>query len=305
MRIGIVMPAFDVAPYIADAIRSVLAQTHQSWILTIVDDGSADATAAIAAGFTDPRIHLIRQPNAGVSAARNRGIVATDADAVVFLDADDWLAPDALCVLSAALLATPGAIAAIGSYRRVPNGTIHRPRAGDLLEPLLVRNLFANGGHLLIRRQFLEATGPFNANLSYGEDWEYWTRLARLGLFAAATSRTPLLFVRERPGSAYLGMAAHPESFAPCMNAIFSASELMSRFTPAALAQLRRRADAENDWVVGRELIRHGKVAMGRSFLHRSVRAAPSIKRLALLAAAWLPPPRIAPFRSYPVPEPV
>jgi glycosyltransferase involved in cell wall biosynthesis len=312
MRIGIVTPAFDVARYIGDAVRSVLAQTHRSWTMTIVDDGSSDETAAIAARFGDPRIRLIRQHNTGVSVARNRGVLATNAEAVLFLDADDWISPDALSTLAAALRAAPEAVAAVGAYQRVPDGSaegpksgagggrIWRPFAGDLLRTLLVRNLFANGGHLLIRRQVLEAAGPFDPGLCYGEDWEYWTRLARLGSFAASRTSAPVLFVRERAGGAYRGMAARPEAFVPCMDAIFNTPALKSRFSVAELASLRRRAEAENDWIVGRELIRHGKAADGRHFLRRSVIAAPSLKRLALLIAASSPMTRIGPFRSYP-----
>ncbi|MGA3001853.1 MAG: glycosyltransferase family A protein [Acetobacteraceae bacterium] len=308
MRIGIVTPAFNVAPYIGDAIRSVLAQTHQAWTMTVVDDGSIDQTAAIAASFDDPRVRLIRQRNAGVSAARNTGLAATNAETVVFLDADDWLSPNALFILAATLRADPGATAAVGPYQRVLAGKpdrgspVSRPRSGDLLEALLVRNLFANGGHLLIRRHVLEAAGPFNRSLSYGEDWEYWTRLARFGTFAAAHVRAPLLFVRERHDSAYRAMAVRPEAFVPCMNAIFAAPELKSNFSAATLAQLRRRAEAENNWVVGRELIRHGRVTEGRQFLRRSVVAAPGLKRLALLTSVSLPVLRIGPFRSYPMP---
>jgi hypothetical protein len=170
---------------------------------------------------------------------------------------------------------------------------------------LLVRNLFANGGHLLIRRQFLAAAGPFNPSLAYGEDWEYWIRLACLGSFAAAPTRRPMLFVRERWGGAYRGMAARPEAFVPCMDAIFNAPALKSRFNAEELRSLRRRAEAENDWIVGRELIRHGNPADGRHFLRRSVVAAPGLKRLALLIAASSPITRIGPFRSYPVPDTV
>ena len=313
MHIGIVTPAFDVAPYIGDAIRSVLAQTYQHWTMTIVDDGSTDATAAIASGFDDPRIRLVRQRNAGVSAARNRGLTATSADAVVFLDADDWLSPDALSTLAAALLLAPDAVAAVGPYRRVSDGAgtnldprsgrVWRPASGNLFKALLVRNLFANGGHLLIRRRILEKTGPYHPGLSYGEDWEYWIRLARFGSFAATRGRAPLLFVRERNDSAYRGMAARPDSFVPCMNAIFSAPEVTSRFSAAELALLRRRAEAENDWIVGRELLRHGKATDGLRFLRRSVITAPCLKRVALLAAASLPMLRIGPFRAYPMPD--
>lgn len=311
MRIGIVTPACNVAPYIGDAIRSVLAQTHRAWTMTIVDDGSADQTAAIAAAFEDPRIRLVRQRNAGVSAARNHGLRETTAETVLFLDGDDWLAPDALAILATTLRAESGAIAAVGPYQHVQTGKperrgrVSRPRSGDLLEALLVRNLFANGGHLLIRRHLLEAAGPFDPGLSYGEDWEYWTRLARLGVFAAVRDRRPLLYVRERPDSAYRAMAARPEVFVPCMNAIFNAPGLKLRFGATALARLQRRAEAENDWVIGRELIRHGKVAAGRQFLRRSVVAAPDVKRLALLASVFLPMLRIGPFRSYPIPDTV
>ena len=311
MRIDIITPAYDVAPYIGDAIRSVLAQTHRYWTMTIVDDGSTDETAAIAATFDDPRGRLLRQRNAGVSAARNLGLVASNAEAVLFLDADDWLSPDALAVLAETLRTSPNAIAAVGPYQRVFEGApdhvtagdpVSRPASGDLLRSLLVRNQFANGGHLLIRRHKVETAGTFNLSLSYGEDWEYWTRLACFGSFAATPERAPVLFVRERHDSAYRGLAVHPESFVPCMDAIFIAPALKSRFSAADLAGLRRLAEAENDWVVGRELIRHGKAMEGRHYLRRSVGAAPSLKRLALLTAAWLPMMRIGPFRSYPVP---
>jgi glycosyltransferase involved in cell wall biosynthesis len=309
MCIGIVTPAFNVEAYLGDAIRSVLAQTHRAWTMTIVDDGSTDQTAAVAAGFDDPRIHLVRQSKAGVSAARNLGLTATNADMVLFLDADDWLSPNALSVLTATLRANPGAVAAVGPWQGVPTGKpvrrgwVSRPMSGDLLEALLVRNLFANGGHLLIRRQALDAAGPFNPHLSFGEDWEYWVRLARLGRFAAAQGREPLLFVRERHDSAYRGMAVRPEAFVPCMDAIFNAPELKSVFSAATLARMRRRAEAENHWVIGRELIRHGRMAEGRQFLRRSVAAAPGLKRLVLLAAVSVPAPRPHPFRSYPAPD--
>jgi glycosyltransferase involved in cell wall biosynthesis len=307
MRIGIVTPAFNVAPYIGDAIRSVLGQTHQDWTMTIVDDGSTDETAAIAGAFADPRLRLIRQPNAGVSAARNRGMSVTRAEAVLFLDADDWLSPDALATLAATLRADPTAVAAVGPYRRVTDasqprrGRIHRPVEGELLESLLVRNPFANGGHLLIREPLLRAIGPFHWGLRYGEDWEYWTRLARLGWFTATASREPVLFVRDRQDGAYRGMAARPESFVPCMDAIYHAPELRTRFSAEHLARLRQRAEAENDWIVGRELIRHGRQAEGQTFLRRSVRVAPGPRRLMLLAAGLLPTTmRFGPFRPYP-----
>jgi len=73
VHIGVVIPAYDAAHWIADAVASVRSQTHRDWRLVVVDDGSTDGTGAVVAAFDDPRIRLIRQDNAGVSAARNRG----------------------------------------------------------------------------------------------------------------------------------------------------------------------------------------------------------------------------------------
>jgi glycosyltransferase involved in cell wall biosynthesis len=91
MRVGIVTPAWNVARWIDGTIRSVLEQTHADWRMVVVDDGSTDATAALVGRVADPRVTLLRQANAGVSAARNAGLAALDpgADAVLFLDADD------------------------------------------------------------------------------------------------------------------------------------------------------------------------------------------------------------------------
>ena len=310
MLIGVIVPAYNVSSWIGDAIRSVMAQTHTDWVMTIVDDGSTDDTAAIAAGFNDPRIRLIRQPNHGVSAARNRGIAETAAGAVLLLDGDDWLAPHALAVLAAVLVENPLAVAAVGAYAK-GSLPIRRPSQGDLLRALLVRNQFANGGHLLIRRTALDAAGWFLTHLRFGEDWEYWIRLALLGPFAATRGRTPVLFVRERMGGASLTMAARPDAYEPCMEAIFSspglgatrlgATRLAATLGAEEVARLRRLAEAENNWIVGRELIRHRKVEDGLRFLRRSVRARPSSRRLTLLALATCRITSIGPFHPYPM----
>jgi hypothetical protein len=300
MRVGVVIPAFNVAPWLSQAVWSVLDQSHADWSLMIVDDGSTDTTSAIIARFTDRRIRAIRQSNQGVSAARNRGLAALDADAVLFLDADDWLAPQALASLTARLQANTSAVAAAAGYVRVASDGVRRTvrvsADGDILRRLLVRNLFINGGHLLIRRTALDAAGPFDTGLTYGEDWHLWTRLASKGPFVTVPGAPPLLHLRERPGSAYHTMAHDPVRFQPSLDAIYGDEGVRGCVPPAALAELRRQAEAENDWVVGRELIRHRRNAEGHARLKASLRAAPSMKRAGLL---WLSRLRVGPFRPY------
>jgi hypothetical protein len=139
--------------------------------------------------------------------------------------------------------------------------------------------------------------------MAYGEDWEFWIRIALQGPFAALGSRAPVLFVRQCAAGAYRRLASHPAAFAPCMDAIFGNPALPARFGPRRLAAIRRRTEAENQWIIGRELIRGGKDADGRAWLRHSVLAAPTVKRAALLAAAHvlpLLPPRLrGPFRAY------
>jgi glycosyltransferase involved in cell wall biosynthesis len=301
VRIAIIVPAFNVAPFLRETLQSVLDQTYADWFLVVVDDGSTDATAAVAAGFPDDRITLIRQDNAGVSAARNRGIRHVGScDAFLFLDGDDWLATDALALLADALQAAPWAVAASGRHTRVAlNGACRlsaAPAEGCLLERLLVQNLFANGGQLLIRREAVEAAGAFRDDLCYGEDWEYWTRLASHGEFAAIPSRAPVLFVRERPGSAYLSNATNPAAYRPAMEAIHRNPATAARVGVSRLADLRHRAEAEMAWTVGRELVRHGRRRDGLRWLARSIRDAPSLRRMALIGLSW---PRCGPFRPY------
>ena len=304
MRMGIVVPAWNAVPWVGDAITSVIAQSHRDWTLVVVDDGSTDGTADVVRGFSDPRIGLVRQANAGVAAARNRGIaeLSGTVDTLLCLDADDRLAPDALSRLAAAL----DAVAASGACAFVGHGGTLRPPSGDVLERLLVRNRFANGGHLLIRRTAVQAAGGFRPGLAYGEDWEFFVRVALLGRFATVAGLAPVLFVHHHAGGAYQRLACDPSAFVPCMDAIFGSPRLLARFSPQSLAAIRRRTDAENHWIIGRELIRHDRRAEGRAWLRRSVRTNPAPKRLALLGVAavlpLLPSALRGPFRRYRLP---
>lgn len=294
MHIGIVVPAYNAAQWIEDCLRSVLAQTHRNWAAVVVDDGSTDATGARVAAFRDPRLRLVRQDNAGVSAARNRGVTELPAfEAMLFLDADDWLAPDALARLSRALDRNPAAMAAAGPCAFVPGEAVpgakphrvKRPPAGDLFRTLLERNLFANGGQVLIRSAAAERAGPFRTDLTFGEDWEFWTRLAATGTISAVRG-LPVLFVRERQEGAYLRQVLDPESLRRCTAVIFGNPTIIQRYGRDRARRLESRAQAETMWVLGRALLCQGRCRQGLQAMRGSVARKPSLKRLGLLAVA-------------------
>ena len=89
--VSVLMPAYDAEQFIAEAIESVLAQRYQEWEMIIVNDGSTDGTEGIITRYSDPRIKLISQENAGEASARNTALKHINGEYVAFLDADDFL----------------------------------------------------------------------------------------------------------------------------------------------------------------------------------------------------------------------
>jgi glycosyltransferase involved in cell wall biosynthesis len=293
MRVAVVIAARDVSPYIDMAVASVLAQSHAELSLVVVDDGSTDGTAAVVARFPDDRLRLLRDSGRGVSAARNRGAAeARGADAYLFLDGDDWLAPGALSLLVAALTRHPPAAAVYAPFAFV--GETARPetpgavdrrmpvRGRDLLPRLMLGNLFANGGHVLIRAEAWAAAGAFREDLAFAEDWEFWLRLALQGPFLAVGG-APQLFVRRRSGSIMDGAATRMEAYRPVFAAVAANRALAARLGERRFARLLRRSEMELSWTIGREVLRRGDAAGAWPLLRRGLWGRPRPQRLAFL----------------------
>ena len=107
-RVTVVIPAFNAAAFIAATLNSVLAGRLQDVEILVIDDGSTDATAELAAGCGPPgKVRVLRQSNQGLSASRNRGIAQSDSEFVALLDADDLWHPAKLDLQLAVLAAKP------------------------------------------------------------------------------------------------------------------------------------------------------------------------------------------------------
>ncbi len=191
VKFSVVMPLYNKAPYVENAVRSVLAQTCPDLELIVVDDGSTDEGAAQVQAIGDPRVRLVSQRNAGVSVARNRGIELARGEWVTLLDADDHYHPRFLEWVQFARQQHP-AVDVIGStYVNVPNlPEAWPPVLGeeDTEPPLeLISDLPArwmrgsalNASSVAIRTSRLRTMQPcFPPGESFGEDLDLWFRLA-------------------------------------------------------------------------------------------------------------------------------
>jgi glycosyltransferase involved in cell wall biosynthesis len=171
-QIAVVIPLYNHAAYIGDAIRSVLAQTQRVDKIVIVDDGSTDDSVEIVRAFAESRIELYTQPNAGAHAALNRGIEkAAECDYVAILNSDDVFAPERISKCAGFLDETP-AIDVVATQLKLINGTgseiaFSDPSAKwfaaawsvrasqlDLVEQLGVANFISSTSNLTGRRTY-------------------------------------------------------------------------------------------------------------------------------------------------------
>lgn len=186
--VSIVIPCYRQAAWLPEALRSCLAQTHQALDLVVVDDGSPDDVAGAVGPFGD-RVRLLRQANAGVAAARNRGLAEARGALVLFLDADDWLLPDCVAQLAMALGDARGRVAQIGfAYRdqdgAVPDDQVY-PAFGRWRHGLCVGNTGAMHA-FLFRTDEVRAVGGFVEEPGGHEDYDLLCRLAASGHEAVA-----------------------------------------------------------------------------------------------------------------------
>lgn len=300
MIVSIVIPAYNAAKYLGQTIDSVLGQSFIHWSMVIVDDGSADDTAAVACAYAarDPRLRVIRRANGGHAAARNSGFAATDpaSEYVVFLDADDVREDRALEILVNSLDEHPEAVATNALARIIdsrgepcePGEMERRGRhrqgvAGKrvvwwpvelptTLAVLAYGNCIYTPGQALIRRSELAAVGPFDPDLSPGDDWDMWLRLSARGDIALVdrvllnwrrhdnnTSRQ-LELVRQKHLHVRLKLLSSPTLSAEQRRVVFTANRLWGR--EACSARLRAARGSLAHRQLGRA-VRQARYAVG------------------------------------------
>lgn len=188
MRFSVIIPLYNKAPYVKKALESIISQSFRDFELIIVDDGSFDnsynaAKEALRDSIVEHK--LIQQDNAGVSAARNNGVVASKGDYLCFLDADDWWASTFLERMDSFIREYPDAGIYGTNYLYVKNGKQQvcvtttgsgyinycKVYAEKLHMPLWT-------GAVCIPRFIFDEMGGFKTELSLGEDFDLWIRIA-------------------------------------------------------------------------------------------------------------------------------
>lgn len=203
MFFSVVIPLYNKERQIAGTLRSVFAQTCADYEIIVVDDGSTDGSAAVVESLHDPRIRLIRQANAGVSAARNLGIAEARGEYIALLDADDEWRPEYLATIAALIRKYPQCDVFATNYSHVDsNGktfpTILRkiPFDGDdgilynYFEVASVSSPPICSICITARKEAFQSVGGFPLGIKSGEDLLTWARLA--ARYKIAYSQKPL-----------------------------------------------------------------------------------------------------------------
>lgn len=196
--VSVVMPVYNVEAYVAEAIKSVLAQTFGDFELILVDDGGTDRSVEICRYFDDPRLQMISQANRGLAGARNTGIAAARGQYIGFLDSDDRWLPEKLALHVIHLENNPSVGVSFSPSRFIdrngrPMRLTQTPKlTGICATDIFCRNPVGNGSAPVIRRDALAAVAfphpleptrlcYFDESLRQSEDIEMWLRLAILG----------------------------------------------------------------------------------------------------------------------------
>ena len=179
--VAIIIPVYNGAAYLAEALRSVLAQEAcRITSVIVVDDGSTDTSASIAAAHPAP-IRLIRQVHSGAAAARNRGFALATEDYVGYLDADDLLPPRSVAARVAALIADPALDAATGLVTQFISPDLDASAAARLHVP----DHPMKGplpGTILFRRRLFDRVGGFDTDLAQGDFIDWYLRARAAGM---------------------------------------------------------------------------------------------------------------------------
>ncbi len=265
--ISVIIPSWNRADFLATAIDSVLAQSYTDFELIVVDDGSTDGTAELAAGYGN-RVTVLHQHNKGPSAARNLGVSGAQGDYIAFLDSDDWWHKDKLAQQLAAMEAEPDFLISHTDeiwYRRGTflNQKKKHTRPHGYIFALCLKLCCVGMSTVMVRRRFFTEVEPFNEQLPCCEDYDLWLRasvtLPFLKIDAPLTykqgGRADQVSQRFRLGMDRFRIFA--------MLSLLAEASLAHEQQTQLVLELCRKCT-----IYGNGCVKHGREEEGREYLH-------------------------------------
>lgn len=233
------IPAYNAARSIADALQSVFKQTKPPAEIIVVNDGSLDGTAMVLKGYGHS-IHTVHQANAGASAARNRGITESQGDWIAFLDADDRWYPQKLERQLELLTAYPEISWLAGKYDNAKHGrpTEAQPTQtssvvwGDVVKDALA--FMGDGGSIwtgmvMVRREVLQQVGVFDDAQRTSHDLDLWLRIAERYPTVGWTHHSLAAYSRTETGLTTTSVTSSDETL---IKLFYRAVEVAERLPP-------------------------------------------------------------------------
>lgn len=179
-KISVVIPCFNAAAYLGEALDSVFAQGHSNIEVIVVDDGSTDDSHAVACSFGD-HVTCLQQENQGISAARNTGLRASNGSLIGFLDADDIWTADSLASRIAAKNANPDAGCVFGAVEQFVSPDVPADERDEIFCPPEPRT-GRLAGSMLVDREVFDRVGLFDPAFGVGETMDWVARSDAAGI---------------------------------------------------------------------------------------------------------------------------
>ncbi len=249
-EVSVVVPAYNVEKYIADALSSLERQSFSNFEVLVVDDGSSDRTPEIIKSFSDrdSRFKLLQKPNGGLSSARNYGIRHAKSEYIALLDGDDIYGSEKLANHVTRLRSSPQiGIVYSASQAISDDGTptfirlSGKPIKRDPLAALLCKNFIGHGSNAIFRRCIVDEIGGFDETLRSCEDVDFWLRIAATKKWHFYREPKVYSFYRVRPSGLSFDVQ---EMKASQLRVIIAACkrcpELIDSLLPTAYAYMSR-----------------------------------------------------------------
>jgi len=220
-QVSVIIPAYNCALYIAETIKSILAQGINDLEIIVINDGSTDNTAAIARSFGTP-VKVFEQSNAGVCSARNHGIREATGEFIALVDHDDYWLPTKLSNQLAAFAANPQVDVVFSDFvwwhtneatgmfanavafesQALPQG-IDIVFSGWIYHQMLIDSYILTST-ALARAHVVRNANGFDESLPFSEDWDFWLRVSRTSQFLKLKEKTTLYRQHPTQGSRVL-----------------------------------------------------------------------------------------------------